>query len=222
MLLALGLVVVLVFIAIPVGVHHLATRKSSGEWIVFDKVPTPTGGAYRGGWTWLPRNPGAPVLVQVASVWSFALLGPAVLSLPIMLIGMAKEADGRTGGVGAAAIFGPTGLLLAFMIFAAGWRLYKRRDRSRRFAHGVAIWSLVHNVAVICAVIASSVAVDPGCWKDFDIHTLGLPALVYATVSFAHAFTLLAATQTHQDADDASNADEVLVDRSTGVYASTS
>ena len=54
------------------------------------------------------------------------------------------------------------------------------------------------------------------------VHTLGLPALVYATVSFAHAFTLLAATQTHQDADDASNADEVLVDRSTGVYASTS
>ena len=63
MFLFLGLMLVLV--AIPVSVHHLATRKSSGEWTVFDKVPSPIGGAYRGGWTWIPRNPGAPMLVQV-------------------------------------------------------------------------------------------------------------------------------------------------------------
>ncbi len=215
--------VLTVLFAIPIGVHALATRKSSGEWTVLEQTPSPMGGAYRSSWKWIPRNPGAPMLVQVASVWSFALLGPALLSVPAMLMGMSEETESKTGSVvGPAVVFGPTGFLLAIMIFSAGWSMYKRREQSRRLARGVAIWSIVHNIAVVYAVVASSVAVDPGAWRDFDIHTLGWTALAYATVSFAHAFTLLAATQTHERVDHASNTDADVVERSDGVYASMS
>lgn len=219
-MLMLGLLTVL--LAIPMGVYQLATRRSRNEWTVFEKVPTPIGGAYRGGWTWIPRDAGAPMLVQVASVWSFALLGPALLSLPMMLMGMAEEAESKNGsGIGPAAIFGPTGFLLAVSIFTAGWKLFKRREHSRRFARGVALWSVMHNVAVVIAVIASTTSETPGGWRDFDIHALGWVALVYATVSFAHAFTLLAATQTHERIDAAHPADVAdLVDDPNGVYAS--
>lgn len=208
MLLILGLALLSL---IPAGAYAIAKRKWGSEWTVFDKVPSPAGGAYRGGWVWLPRNPGAPFLVKVASVWSLGLMVPALVSLPLIALGVANEAD--KGGIGPAGVFGPTGFLLAVMIFAAGIKLHRRSNSSRRFARGVAAWAVIHNIAVVYAVMASSTNDDRGPWNDFDVHNMGWVALVYATLSFGHAFTLLASTQDHERADNDTSARQEPVAR---------
>ena len=131
---------------------------------------------------------------------------PALLSVPLMALGVADEA-GRAEGVvvGPALGFGVTGLALAVGVFAAGVALLRRRASSRALARRVAVWSIVHNAAVIFAVsLATHGPYDlPRGWSDFSIHAFGWMALLYAAVSYGHAFTLLFAAAAHQHADSA-------------------
>jgi hypothetical protein len=101
-------------------------------------------------------------------------------------------------------VFGPTGLLLAIMIFSAGLSLHKRRASSRKFIRSVGIWAIVHNIVVVYAVLACA-TLDSStrtAWSDFALQNgFGWVAIAYATVSFAHAFTLLAAIREHERAE---------------------
>ncbi len=217
---AVLLLIVAVLTVIPACAYHLATRRWSNQWTFFEKKHSAIGGAYRGGWVWEQHNPGAPKLVKVASIWSLGLIVPALVSFPLILIGIAQESD---NGIGPAAVFGPTGFILAVTIFISGVSLLRRRARARHLARVVGFWAILHNIAVVYMVVmASTMDQDShAAWSDFSFSGFGRAALAYAAVSFAHAFTLLAAAQKHELV---SKVDRVEPDVATGeapVYAST-
>jgi hypothetical protein len=123
-------------------------------------------------------------------MWSLYMLVPAVVSLPVLALGLLVEADSRNG-LGAAWVFGPTGLALAVAIFVVGLRMPRRQPSFPTVVWLVAVWEIVHNLGVIVAV-ALSTGVDSGsAWRDFGFEGFGMVAAPYALVSLAHAAYLL-------------------------------
>jgi len=188
-------------ILIPVSVYRLVARRHETSWNWTERVPLATGAAYRGSWLRLEHTAGVPQVVKVASFISLALIVPAILSLPALAIGLCEEWDHN---VGPATLLGPTGLALSVGIVTASKKQTRREKSARNFAIGVGLWSILHNVVVLMAVLYASTHDLPSndSWKEFAVDGFGAPAIVYALFSFAHAVLLISAASAHEQASD--------------------
>ncbi len=185
----LGTIGGLGLLALPVALYRHAVKRQSQGWDYMEPVALPAG-AYRGVTVEVPRSPGVPRVVRAASMWSLFMLVPAVVSLPLMLLGFVMMSA-------PAFVFGPLGVVLAFFIARAGHRLPQADPGAARFARSVAYAEVVHNVVVVGTVILATVTHE-STWDLWSAEKLGAAALVYALVSFGHAAFLLHAVDVHE------------------------
>jgi hypothetical protein len=156
-------------------------------------------GAYRSSTVREERTIHAPPrFVEIVAIVS-AFMGMAWLpSLPIVGLGLAVEAD-KGGGPGPALVFGLTGMALSIGIFVTGPRLLERRRVGG--ARLVGWWAILHNVAILVAMILVSTAAARGeeaggAWMMYSLtEPIGWIALGYVLFSIAHAIALLRAAK---------------------------
>lgn len=205
-LVALGL------LAAPVLIYLHAMKRQRSTWDVVDRVYVPTGGAYRGTVVDLPRSPGVPLAVRAASMWSLYMLVPAVVSVPMLLMGFVYA-------TAPSVVFGPLGIGVAALIVIAGRKLLRADAGAAKFARTVAIVEIVHNVVVIGSVaLVSTTPMGHGdAWEAWSVDKLGIAAVSYAAVSICHAIYLLGAVKVHDETTGAAQSSEA--DEPEPVYA---
>jgi hypothetical protein len=199
-MMTVGVFLAAALLVAPVLIYRNVTRRHAESWKHIEREYVPTGGAYRGTVVELLRSPGMPDGLRGPCMWSLYMLVPAVVSLPFLALGMAVELDPPTQGVGAAWLFGPSGLALAVAIFAVGLRMPRFRPTLPTEVRAVAIWEVVHNLAVITAVALSSGVGSSSAWKYFGMEGFGMVAIPYAIVSLVHAAYLLHAVRVVKEA----------------------
>lgn len=207
---ASAVIVGLTLLVAPVTIFKRITRKHAGSWTHSEREYVQTGGAYRGTVVDLVRSPGMPEGLRGPCMWSLYMLVPAVVSFPVLAMGLLVESD-STKGLGPALVLGPAGLALAIAIFVVGLRMPRRRPGFSRVVVAVATWEIVHNLGVILAVALSSGVSSESVWRPFGLEGLGMVAVPYAIVSLAHAVYLYDAARLMKAAPAAVEAEEQVV-----------
>lgn len=208
--LAIVVVIGVMLLAAPVVIFKRVTRKHAGSWTHSEREYVPTGGAYRGTVVEILRSPGMPEGLRGPCMWSLYMLVPAIVSLPVLAMGLLVESD-STKGLGPALVLGPSGLALAIAIFLVGLRMPRRQPGFSRVVVAVVTWEIVHNLGVILAVLLSSRASTESVWQGFSLEGLGMVAVPYAIVSLMHATYLYGAARVMKAAPAAVEAEEEVV-----------
>lgn len=180
---------------------HLHKRNRAG-WNTEEPVVADRAGAYRSSQKTVgivERIRDVPTEVQVAAIIALFFGIMWIPSIPIVGVGVMVEAD---EGPGLAMLFGIPGLFLSFAHLILGLRFTKRTESARGIARGVAIWSIVHNVALLAFTVMVNVAGHVS--KSIDIvhfDKVGLVVFVYASASLGYAGYAFYAAKVHEALD---------------------
>jgi hypothetical protein len=199
---ALVIIVALVVLAFgcivaPLNRYTNALERGRATWphtlVVTHETP---GGAYRGSVVREEHVVLAPPRLVKGVAMASAFMGMMwIPSLPIVGFGILFEAG--CGKIGPAIAFGSTGMALSLAIFVTGPKLLERKRVD--VARFVAAWSILHNVAILIAIVlvTTGVAERAGAIADWQMYSLsewiGWVALAYVAGSLVHAVTMLRA-----------------------------
>jgi len=185
-------------VAIYMHVH----KTNRPGWNAEEQVVADRAGAYRSSQKTVgivERMRDVPSEVQVAAIVALFFGIMWIPSIPLVAIGCMVEAD---EGPGLAMLFGVPGIFLSIAHLVLGIRFTKREERARGLARGVAVWSILHNVALLALTVMTNVAGH--VTKSVDLVLLdkaGGVVVVYGCASLGFAIFALHAAKVHEALD---------------------
>ncbi len=181
-------------------------RRDEGVWSTHEVVMVDAAGSYRAS----QRRPGlvarlreTPKALKVTALFSLIFGVMWLPSLPLVAVGSLVELDGPRGKPGLATLFGLPGIALSMAHFVLGHRFTRRGAKSRALARGVAIWSTVHNLALVSFVLYVTFSeAEDQVYRMARLDALGSVAVLYALLSMGFAWFAWRAARVHESLDE--------------------
>lgn len=180
-------------------------RRDERAWTTHEVVMVDAPGAYRAS----QRRPGVverfrqtPRELKVTALFALIFGVMWLPSLPLVAVGSLVELDGSHGRPGLATLFGLPGIALSIAHFVLGLGFTRRGEKPRKLARGVALWSTVHNLALVGFVLYVTFSgAEDEVSRMVKLDALGSVAVLYALLSMGFAWFAWRAARVHETLD---------------------
>jgi hypothetical protein len=193
-------------VATVVLCFRAVVKRDERAWSTHEVVMVDAPGAYRD----VQKRPGVverlretPSELKVTALFALVFGVMWFPSLPLVAVGALVELDGAQGKPGLATLFGLPGIALSVAHLVLGLRFTRRGAKSRDLARGVAIWSTVHNLALLGFVGFVSVSDRlEEVHRIARLDALGPVVVLYALLSIGFAWYAWRTAKLHERLDE--------------------